>query len=49
MPKKEESKKVKPKKRATTYEKPLKIVGTFDQAMKALVKEPELKYRGKKG
>lgn len=37
-----------PKKRSTTYEKPLKIHGTFDQAMKALVKEPEQKYVKKK-
>lgn len=48
MPKKIASKKPK-KVRSTTYEKPLKIVGTFDQAMKALVKEPEPKYKDKKG
>ncbi len=49
-PKKIENKKPKPKKaRATTYEKPLKIHGTFDQAMEALVKEPRPKYKEKKG
>ena len=29
----------KPKKRASKYEKPLKIKGTFDEAMKELVSE----------
>lgn len=48
--KKQTDKKLKPKKtRSTTYKKPLKIAGTFDQAMKALVKEQETKYKAKKG
>jgi len=39
----------KPKKvRASKYEKPLKIHGTFDQAIKALVKESKPDYKVKK-
>ncbi len=46
--KKQAAKKAKPKKvRSTTYDKPLKIHGTFDQAMSALVKEPKPKYKSK--
>ncbi len=45
----EKPKKDKPvKKRATKYDKPLKIHGTFDQAIKALVQEPSVKYETKK-
>lgn len=36
-----------PKQRASKYEKPLKINGTFDQVMKALVKEPIPDYKPK--
>jgi len=36
------------KKRAKQYEKPLKIYGTFDQTMKALVSEPSVNYQTKK-
>ncbi len=33
-----------PKKRASKYEKKLKIDGTFDQAMKELVREPKVAF-----
>lgn len=33
--------------RASKYDKPLKIHGTFDQVMKALVKEPKADYKPK--
>jgi len=33
-----------PKVRASKYETPLKINGTFDQVIKALVKEPKIDY-----
>lgn len=33
-----------PKVRATEYDKPLKIHGTFNQVIKALVKEPKQDY-----
>jgi len=35
------------KKRAKAYEKPLKIHGTFRQAIKELVREPNPKYKKK--
>jgi hypothetical protein len=34
-----------PKERANTYEKPLKIHGTFKQAIKELVREPKSEYK----
>ena len=34
-----------PKERAKTYEKPLKINGTFSQAIKELVREPNPEYK----
>lgn len=41
--------KQKPKKeRAKTYEKPLKIEGTFKQAIKELVREPKPEYKKEK-
>jgi hypothetical protein len=40
-------KKGKPKKRAETYEKPLKINATFDKAIKAIIKTPKIKNRSK--
>jgi hypothetical protein len=36
-----------PKKRSKTYEKPLKISGTFKQAIKELVREPNPEYKKK--
>jgi hypothetical protein len=42
--KKSKSKKVK-KQRAMHYEKPLKIYATFQQAIKAIVAEPEKKVK----
>jgi len=36
------------KKRSKTYEKPLKIEGTFKQAIKELVREPKSEYKKKK-
>lgn len=34
--------------RAKHYEKPLKIEGTFKQAIKALVREPKAEVKGEK-
>lgn len=36
-----------PKERASKYDKPLKIHGTFDQVIKVLVKEPKPDYKPK--
>lgn len=42
---KDKPKEQKPQKvRASKYDKPLKIHGTFDQVIKALVKEPKPDY-----
>lgn len=43
-PKKEKAPKT-PKVRASKYDKPLKIHGTFEQVIKALVKEPRPDYK----
>jgi hypothetical protein len=40
--------KKKTKPRSKTYEKPLKIHGSFEQAVNALVKEPEAVYKKEK-
>ena len=37
--------KKKPKKRSSEYEKPLKLNGTFDGAIKELVSEPVKEYK----
>lgn len=42
------AKKKKKTKRATHYEKPLKIHGSFEDAIRALVTEPEAKSKKKK-
>jgi hypothetical protein len=36
-----------PQQRPKTYEKPLKIHGTFKQAIRELVKEPKSEYKKK--
>ena len=48
MKKRKEPTKPAGKQRAKHYEKPLKIYGTFDQAMKAIVSEPSVSYQTKK-
>lgn len=48
MPDKPKKEQKPPKVRASKYDKPLKIHGTFDQVIKVLVKEPMPDYKPKK-